>query len=191
MREILNPWIQMEGYNCYGCCPTNPLGAQMRFYEVDEADEKGDIVSVWYPTQQHQSWINTLHGGIQATLLDEVCGWVVFKKLRTSGVTAKMDLRYKNAVSTVNGPLLLRAHLAQLNHRVAIVEGEIRPLICDEQKEWREGDILTTCECTYFSFPEVKAREMGFVEATLAEENLSLKQVIERAKEKKLRTIRL
>ena len=55
----------MSGYNCFGCCPTNPIGAQMRFYEDGD-----DIISIWKPTQNHQSWINTLHGGVQAVLLD-------------------------------------------------------------------------------------------------------------------------
>ena len=181
MREILNPWTKMQGYNCYGCCPDNPLGTQMRFYEEDEQDVNGDIVSVWHPTQNHQSWLNTLHGGVQATLLDEVCGWVVFKKLRTSGVTAKMDIKYKNAVSTVNGPLLLRARLKSNNHRVAVVEGELRDA---------ENKLLTQCECTYFYFPEEKAREMGFMEAALAAEDLTLEQVIARTQQPRYRLIK-
>ena len=191
MKLILNPWVKMQGYNCFGCSPDNPLGAQMRFYEEDEFDPMGDIVSVWLPTQNHQSWINTLHGGMQATLLDEVCGWVVFKKLSTSGVTAKMEIRYKNSVSTLSGPLILRARLKSANHRVAVVEGELRPLLASENGTFAEGDPLTTCECTYFSFPEEKAREMGFVEAQLAEEDLTLQEVIRQAKQPTYKSLKL
>ena len=60
MREIKNPWIGTEGYNCFGCCPTNPYGVKMRFYEDDQ-----DVVCFWKPQDCYQSWINTLHGGIQ------------------------------------------------------------------------------------------------------------------------------
>ncbi len=162
----------MDGYNCFGCCPDNPLGVRMRFYDSDASDINADIVSVWNPTYDHQSWINTLHGGVQATLLDEVCGWVVFKKLCTSGVTAKMDIHYKNAVSTINGPLILRARLKSNNHRVAVVEGELQD---------KEGKVLTLCKCTYFSFPEEKAVEMGFKEATLADEEVTLEEAIVRS----------
>ncbi len=182
MREILNPWINLNGYNCFGCCPTNPIGAQMRFYEEDPSDIMGDIVSVWIPTQNHQSWLNTLHGGMQATLLDEVCGWVVFKKLCTSGVTAKFELKYKKAVSTMGGPLILRARLKQNNHRVAVVEGSLSDA---------EGNVLTMCECTYFAFPEEKAREMQFMEAGLSDEDYTLEQIIERAKQPVYKSIRL
>ena len=182
MREILNPWTKMAGYNCFGCSPNNSIGARMRFYEESPDDMNGDIVSVWMPTQNHQSWLNTLHGGMQATLLDEVCGWVVFKKLHTSGVTAKMELRYKNAVSTLGGPLILRARLLSNSHRVSVVEGELADV---------NGKILTTCECTYFSFPEAKAREMGFLEATLANEDITLQEAIERAKQPAYKSIRI
>lgn len=174
MREIINPWLSMKDYNCFGCCPTNPLGAQMRFFEEDPDDKMGDIISVWVPTQNHQSWINTLHGGIHAVLLDEVCGWVVFKKLNTSGVTAKFELRYKSAVSTINGPLILRARLKSDSHRVAVVEGEL----CD-----KDGKLHTRCECTYFYFDENKAKEMHFIPATLSEEDYTLEQVIEKAQQ--------
>ena len=33
MRKILNPWVNREGYDCFGCCPTNPYGVHMDFYE--------------------------------------------------------------------------------------------------------------------------------------------------------------
>ena len=61
MRLIKNPWIGKEGYNCFGCCPTNPIGLQMRFYEDGE-----DIVSIWHPNLRYQSWINTIHGLLPA-----------------------------------------------------------------------------------------------------------------------------
>lgn len=161
MRLIHNPWESNPEYNCFGCCPNNPIGTRLRFYDDDEHNEYADVVSVWQPTQNHQSWINTLHGGIQAVLLDEVCGWVVFKKLKTSGVTAKMEIKYKHAVSTINGALILRGRLLSYNHRVAQVEGEIQD---------KDGKQLATCLCTYFTFNEDKAKGMGYIEPVLGEE---------------------
>ncbi len=54
MKKIINPWRRSaEGrlqsknhpeYNCFGCCPENPIGLHMEFYE------DGDyIVSTWHP----------------------------------------------------------------------------------------------------------------------------------------------
>lgn len=169
MKEILNPWVDLQAYNCFGCSPKNMIGVRMRFFEDNELDPMGDIVSVWKPTQHHQSWINTLHGGVQATLLDEICGWVVFKKLNTSGVTAKMDLRYKQAVPTNQGVLVLRARLKENNHRIAVVEGVIQD---------KQGKTLTQCECTYFTFNQKKANEMGFLEARLNNKEVTLEEII-------------
>ena len=78
----------MSGYRCFGCDPNNENGLRMTFIEDGE-----DILCRWKPTQSHQGWINTLHGGIQATLIDETAGWVVFRKLNTSGMTVKMEVR--------------------------------------------------------------------------------------------------
>ena len=87
MKKIINPWKGLEGYNCFGCAPNNEAGVRMEFYE--DGDE---IVSIWKPRPEYQGWIDTLHGGIQAVLLDEICAWVVLRKLQTTGVTSKMKL---------------------------------------------------------------------------------------------------
>ena len=164
MRLIHNPWTGMSGYNCFGCCPTNPIGAQMRFYEDGD-----DIISIWKPTQNHQSWINTLHGGVQAVLLDEVCGWVIFHKLQTAGVTAKMETRYHKPVSTLQKYIKLRGYLKEMRRNIAIVVGEI----------WsEEGELLCECTCTYFTFPKDKAKdEMMFRDSTVEDEDITWEEL--------------
>ena len=99
MKKILNPWEGVEGYFCFGCAPQNPSGLKMDFYE--DGDE---IVSYWQPEEKYQGWLHTLHGGIQAVLLDEICGWVIIRKLQTTGVTSKMETRYLKPVSTQRPP---------------------------------------------------------------------------------------
>lgn len=89
MKKIINPWLHKEGYYCFGCAPNNEAGVKMEFYEDDD-----DVVSIWKPEAKYQGWINTLHGGIQAVLLDEICAWVILRKLQTTGVTSKMETRY-------------------------------------------------------------------------------------------------
>ena len=86
MKKIINPWKGMEGYNCFGCAPNNEAGVKMEFYEDND-----EVISIWRPRPEYQGWIDTLHGGIQAVLLDEICAWVILRKLQTTGVTSKMD----------------------------------------------------------------------------------------------------
>ena len=35
MKKIRNPYLglQAQGYNCFACCPSNPFGLKMEFYE--------------------------------------------------------------------------------------------------------------------------------------------------------------
>ena len=165
MRAIINPWVgKTERYNCFGCCPGNPRGVHMRFYWDGE-----QVISVWRADPNFVSWIDTLHGGIQATLLDEICGWVVFYQLQTSGVTAKMEMRYRKPVSTLWPYVRLNARLVEQRHSVAVVHGEILS---------PESVCCAECTCTYFLYTGEKAREMGYEPATLGEEEMTLDEAV-------------
>lgn len=101
MRKIKNPWTDKEGYDCYGCCHDNPIGLHMDFYEDGD-----DIVCFWNPQQHFQGWVDTLHGGIQSTLIDEIASWVVFRKMSTTGVTSNLEVKFKKPVMTTETRLL-------------------------------------------------------------------------------------
>ena len=66
MRKIKNPFAHREGYDCFGCSPANPIGIHMEFYE--DGDE---VISFWNPKTPYQGWLDTMHGGILATMADE------------------------------------------------------------------------------------------------------------------------
>ena len=70
MKRLTNPWRDIPGYFCFGCAPDNKAGVRMSFYSDGD-----DVVSVWKPEQQFQGWLDTLHGGIQAVMLDEISKW--------------------------------------------------------------------------------------------------------------------
>jgi len=67
----------MAGYQCFGCAPHNHNGLQMSFAEDGEY-----VVSEWEPKDYFQGYYNVLHGGIQATLMDEIASWLVQIKLK-------------------------------------------------------------------------------------------------------------
>ncbi len=72
MKKIRNPYVDLKGYNCFGCSPNNIQGLHMHFEEHGEK-----IISEWTPKMQFQGYKNVLHGGIQATLMDEIASWCV------------------------------------------------------------------------------------------------------------------
>ena len=156
MKKILNPWIHKEGYNCFGCAPNNASGLKMEFYEEGE-----EVISEWTPQPQYQGWIDTLHGGIQAVLLDEICTWVIVRKLQTTGVTSKMETRYLKPVSTNDRKLTLRAHIVETRRNIVTVEASLYS---------EAGVLCTQATCTYFTFSKEKAAEMGFQSCKLEDE---------------------
>ena len=157
MKKILNPWEGMPGYNCIGCSPDNPFGLHLHFFEDGD-----DIVSKWKPSGNYQGWLNTLHGGIQALLLDEVCGWVITRKLQTAGVTSKMETRYKRPVSTLDTELTVRAHIREQRRNIVVIDATLAD---------STGTICTEATCTYFAFPKEKAqRDMHFTECRTEDE---------------------
>lgn len=150
MKKIINPWRGVECYYCFGCAPNNEAGVKMEFYE--DGDE---VVSIWKPRSEYQGWINTLHGGIQAVLLDEICAWVILRKLQTTGVTSKMETRYLKSISTIEDHLTLRASIIETKRNIVIVEAQLFNA---------NGELCTKALCTYFTFPQEKAKsEMNFL----------------------------
>jgi uncharacterized protein (TIGR00369 family) len=149
MKKIINPWIGLEGYNCFGCAPDNEAGVKMEFHE--DGDE---VVCVWKPRPEYQGWIDTLHGGIQAVLLDEICAWVILRKLQTTGVTSKMEVRYMKPVMTTEDHVTLRAHIVETKRNIVEVEACL----------YNSGDELCTkALCTYFTLSRERSEnEMHF-----------------------------
>lgn len=145
MKKIINPWKGLKGYNCFGCAPDNEAGVKMEFYE--DGDE---VVSIWKPSGTYQGWINTLHGGIQSVLLDEICAWVIFRKLQTTGVTSKMETRFKKSILTTEDHVTLRASIQEKKRNLILVEARLYNA---------NDELCTTAVCTYFTFSPEKAKE--------------------------------
>ena len=158
MRKIQNPWSQTEGYDCFGCSPDNPLGLHMEFFE--EGDE---VRCYWTPSIHFQGWIDILHGGIQATLIDEIASWVVFRKLQTAGMTTRINVAYRKAVKTTEPQITLRAVLKSYEHRIAVI---------DVVLENADGQICTEAEVHYLTMKDEQARQMGFTECQVENDNL-------------------
>ncbi len=154
-KRIINPWSGHPKYNCFGCAPNNPFGLHMVFYE------EGDyIVSTWQPGQNYQGWVDTMHGGVLSTLIDETCGWVVTRKMQTSGFTTSLSVKFRKAVSTNEPQLTIRANIVKQMRNLLFIHAEISNA---------QGELCVEGEATYFLMNEEKAKEMGFVHCEVEE----------------------
>jgi acyl-coenzyme A thioesterase PaaI-like protein len=138
--EIKNPFHKLEGYNCFGCSPTNELGLRMNFRV-----EGDDVLCDWQPENHLQGWVGVLHGGIQATLMDEIASWYVFVKLKTAGVTSQMEVKLLKPVLMEKAPFRLSANLLEMRKNIAIIRVELF---------MNDGTLGAESLMHYFTYPQ-------------------------------------
>lgn len=145
MKKLNNPFIALEDYNCFVCAPHNPIGLHLDFYLDGEV-----IKAKWKPEDQYQGYPNVLHGGIQATLLDEVASWAVYVIGGTGGVTSRIEVKYLKPVLIDKGSIALTAKITERKKRIMTMRSGL--FDC-------EGVLCTEALVDYFVFPEEVARK--------------------------------
>ncbi|MCC7479565.1 PaaI family thioesterase [bacterium] len=97
---------------CFACGSRNPLGLQLSFHR------EGDMLCTRVvPTAHWQGWENVMHGGIQATILDDLMSNYFFRIQGVSVVTAELSTRFKAPVP-LDRELVFRAWLTGRRGRV-------------------------------------------------------------------------
>lgn len=140
MKPIPNPPRPNPGYNCFGCAPHNPRGLHLLFFE--DGDE---IVGLWQPHPDYQSYENIVHGGIQMALMDEVACWVMMVKVGTAGFTQRIHFNFLKHVYVSQNEIQIRGKLLEIKDGIAYIELRILDA---------EGDVRTTSIAEYFVVPE-------------------------------------
>src|SRR5262249_24801357 len=105
---------------CFGCSPTNPAGLQLRFRRLGER-----VVARYTIADPLHRAPGLAHGGIVATMLDEVsCAVVAFVGERHV-MTGELTVRYERPCP-VQAPVELVATITDRTHpRYWVVEAEI------------------------------------------------------------------
>ena len=80
---------------CMVCGIENGAGLGARFFEL----EGGELLGVFTPRIEHQSYPGRLHGGIASTLLDETIGRAIsIGDPDAFGVTVELNVRFRKPV---------------------------------------------------------------------------------------------
>ena len=81
---------------CLVCGLKNPFGLHTSFFELDN----GELLAIFRPREEHQSYPGRLHGGIISTILDEAIGRAIMihSKGEIWGVTVELQVRFKKPV---------------------------------------------------------------------------------------------
>jgi uncharacterized protein (TIGR00369 family) len=106
-------------HNCFACGGENPIGLGMHI-------ELGDATARvrWTAGENHVGWSDKLHGGIIATVLDEVMAWAP-SSFDSWAVTAEMTIRYRSP-ATPGEELVAEARVVERRRRIYEVRGEVR-----------------------------------------------------------------
>jgi len=106
---------------CFGCGAANDLGMKLTFVQ-DNVNRR--ITGRFILGEAYQGGGGMAHGGIIATLLDEVMGKVCrFREVRA--VTAELNLQYLKPVK-VNEEIIVEGYEADQKGRNLFLVGEIR-----------------------------------------------------------------
>jgi uncharacterized protein (TIGR00369 family) len=106
-------------HNCFACGDQNPIGMRLHI-ELGE----GTAATTWTPSADYVGWEDKVHGGLLATLLDEVMAWAP-SSYDSWAVTAEMNIRYRSPAEP-SERLEARAWVEQRRRRIYHVRGEIR-----------------------------------------------------------------
>lgn len=132
MKEI----IKYSG--CFVCGDQNPDGLQIKFHAVDD-----EAVAECVAEPKYQGYRGVYHGGLVATLLDEIMAKAVLAEMRF-GMTAEMSTRYKKAIP-IGQTLRLTARVTRRRGRLIETAGEIKSV---------DGILYATATGKYLEVPE-------------------------------------
>jgi len=107
--------------SCFVCGSRNPVGLNLRF-ETD-----GKLVRCKFtPRPEHNGFLNVTHGGILATILDEVMVWACAICTGKFSYSAEMSVRYL-APARTNEEMHASAELIEnKRNKLFVVRGELK-----------------------------------------------------------------
>lgn len=107
---------------CFACGKENPVGLRLDFHLEGE-----EYVTRFEVKPEYQGWSQMVHGGLLATVLDEVMTRLLWEK-GISSVTARLEVRYRKPVP-VGSVLEVRSRLVR--HRPPLLELEAAATLPD------------------------------------------------------------
>ncbi len=107
--------------NCFVCGEENPDGFRLKF----QIGEDHHIFLRFCARGTMQGYGHIMHGGLQATLLDETMGWAAAVRLKRMHVAAELKIRYLEP-TPLETDLVVEAWCLKSNPRMSTAEGMIR-----------------------------------------------------------------
>jgi acyl-coenzyme A thioesterase PaaI-like protein len=126
---------------CFVCGLKNKFGIHAHFYIT----ENQELVALFTPSEEHQSYPGRLHGGIASAILDETIGRAILNRYEEEvwGVTIDLSVKFKKPLP-LNEELKVVGRITNENSRMFEGTGEII---------LQNGDIAVTAFGKYMKVP--------------------------------------
>jgi acyl-coenzyme A thioesterase PaaI-like protein len=119
MAEPLDGNLFGPEQTCFGCAPHHPIGFHLKFER--DGDE---VVTRMTPGDRYEGAPGIMHGGLVATLADELAAWACIAITGKFGFTVSFDARYQLPVRT-SKEIEGRARILKSAGRFADVEAKL------------------------------------------------------------------
>jgi uncharacterized protein (TIGR00369 family) len=134
-------------HSCFVCGESNQAGLKIRF-ETD-----GKIVQTRFkPRAEHVGFQHTVHGGIIATLLDEIMVWACAVQTRRFAYCAELNVRFVSPARPGLELIALGTLVENRRGRIFEARGELRG---------HNDELLATSTGKYLPIKDVDATELA------------------------------
>src|SRR5262245_12096998 len=126
--------------SCFVCGESNPLGLKLEF-ETD-----GKIVrSVFTPRPEHTGFKRTVHGGVLATVLDEIMSWACAVQTKQWGYCGEVTVRFREPA---------RPDKSLMGQGELVGKGRGKVRVRHKRRCNHEGTIVATATGKYITIKE-------------------------------------
>ena len=136
--------VEINAHNCFACGTLNAHGLRLDLHL-----EHGRAWTELQLDRRFEGWEGIAHGGIVATLLDEVMAWSLVST-DAWGVTARMAIDFRS-------PLVI-GDAVRADGR--LVEARRRLFRTEARLETASGTLLASASGTYLAAPPERRREL-------------------------------
>jgi len=126
---------------CFVCGLKNNFGIHAHFYVT----ENKELIALFTPSEEHQSYPGRMHGGIASAVLDETIGRAILNRYEEEvwGVTLDLNVKFKKPIP-LNEELKVIGRITNENNRIFEGTGEII---------LKNGDVAVTAYGKYLKVP--------------------------------------
>ena len=133
--------------SCFVCGESNPNGLNLRF----KAD--GRVVHAQFtPRPEHIGFKQVVHGGIIATLLDEIMVWACAVQTKRFAFCAELTVRFVKSVRPGEATMAAAELVENRRDKIFSAKAELRN---------QAGEILATATGKYLPIKDAAATEMA------------------------------